>query len=125
MLGVLALNSMYAQPPGPPDRIKHVSGKFEKELKLSATQTEKLAAAYRDFFMGMDKLREPGEKPPPPPPPPPPKDKEAVERLSKTRDAAIKLALTPAQYQKYISIEKTMRPPARGARPEAPPTKEK
>ena len=45
------------------------------------------------------------------PPPPPPANKEAAEKLGKARDAQIKTVLRADQYQKYIVIEKTMRPP--------------
>jgi hypothetical protein len=125
LLGTVVAQTITAQPPSPEERLKHVSEKLEKELKLSAAQKEKLTAAYREFFSGMEKLHKTEGKPVPPPPPPPPKNKEAVEKLTKARDAEIKSVLTAAQYQKYAEIEKTMRPPAPGGRPGPPPAKNK
>ena len=56
---LLAIVSGMAQPPmpnrqpGPPssvERVKHISDKFEKKLKLNVAQKKKLAAAYEVFF---------------------------------------------------------------------------
>ncbi len=108
-------------PPKPPtkeERLKHVSEKIEKELTLSASQKEKIRNAYGDFFDEMEKLRsKEGKKEMPPPPPPPPVKKEDADRLSKVRDAKIKAVLSAAQYQKYQSIEQTLRPPKPGEKP--------
>ena len=110
------------KPPSAEDHLKHVSEKFEKDLKLSPAQKAKLTAAYKEFFNGMEQLRKKEGKPmPPPPPPPPPADKAAVEKLAKIRDAQVKAALTPAQYQQYTELEKTMRPLAPGEHPGPPP----
>ncbi|MBV9989160.1 MAG: hypothetical protein JO301_15885 [Chitinophagaceae bacterium] len=106
------------KPPSPEERLKHVTEKFNHELGLNATQQEKLAAAYKNFFAGMEKLRQKEGKPqPPPPPPPPPADKEAVDKLVKARDAQVKAVLTAAQFEKYTALEKTMRPPGPGQKP--------
>jgi hypothetical protein len=106
-------NGDHPKPPTQEERLKHVSEKFEKELNLTAAQKQKLTAAYKDFFSAMEKLRTKDGKPmpPPPPPPPPPADKEAVDKLVKTRDAQVKAALNITQFQKYTELEKTMRPP--------------
>lgn len=111
------------KPPGKEERLKHVSEKMEKELKLNASQKAKLTEAYKTFFSEMEALRkkENGSNPPPPPPPPPPRDKAAVDRLVKERDAKVKASLTTAQYQQYVELEKTMRPPGPGAKQGSPP----
>lgn len=105
-------------PPKPPtreERLKHVSEKFNRELKLTASQQQKIKEAFSSFFDGMDALRQKEQRgePMPPPPPPPPADRAAAERLTKARDAKVKAVLTPAQYQQYIDLEKTMRPKPR------------
>jgi protein CpxP len=118
-----------AQPPAPPnpeERLKHVSEKFEKELKLSVAQKEKLAAAYKEFFADIEKLRsKEGKLKEPPPPPPPPVNREAAEKLSKVRDAKIKAILNVEQYQKYSSLERSMRPPMPKDAPPMPPPGER
>ncbi len=89
-------------------------------MTLTATQKEKVKAAYKDFFSSMDDLREKGKKngtPPPPPPPPPPGTREEMEKISKVRDEQIKMALNAAQFKKYQEIEKTLHPPAPGGPP--------
>lgn len=78
---------------------------MKQELQLNAKQEQAVANAYKLFFTEVDKLM---------PAPPPPPDKEKVEPLAKKRDAAIKAALTQAQYQKYVEVEKTLRPPGPG-----------
>lgn len=95
--------------PSAEERLKRVNEKLKQELQLNAKQELAVANAYKLFFSEVDKLR-PAQAPPPPPPP----DKEKVEPLAKKRDAAIKAALTQAQYQKYIEVEKTLRPPGPG-----------
>jgi Spy/CpxP family protein refolding chaperone len=117
-------NGNHPKPPTKEERLKHVSEKFEKELNLSPSQKQKLTTAYKDFFTAMEKLRVKEGKPMPPPPPPPPADKEAVDKLVKARDAQVKAALNPTQFQKYTELEKTMRPPGPGGRP-GPPQGEK
>ena len=106
------------KPPSPEERVKHVSEKMEKDLKLTAVQKEKLAAAYKDFFAEIEKQRVKDGKPEqPPPPPPPPVSKEVADKLSKVRDEKIKSALSADQFKKYTEIEKTMRPPMPPAKP--------
>ncbi|MEN9684885.1 MAG: hypothetical protein RLZZ28_671 [Bacteroidota bacterium] len=99
------------RPPGTEEKVKHVTEKIEKEISLTAAQKNQIAAAYKDFFSEMDKLRGKEGKLPPPPPPPPPADKAAVDRLSKARDAKIKASLSQTQYEKYVQLEKSLRPP--------------
>lgn len=116
------------KPPSPEERVKHVSEKMEKELKLNAAQKEKLTAAYKDFFAEIEKQRKKEGKPEqPPPPPPPPVSKEVADKLSKVRDEKIKSALSADQFKKYTEIEKTMRPPMPPGKPgeQKPPPADK
>jgi Spy/CpxP family protein refolding chaperone len=125
---VTALVTAQPQPPKPPsdeEKLKHVSEKINKEITLTAAQKAKVEAAYKDFFIEMEKLRKNNKdgKPemPPPPPPPPPGKKEDVDKLSKARDAKIKAALSEAQFKKYSEIEQTLRPPRPGDGKQGPP----
>ena len=98
------------RPPKPPsieERMKHVDEKLAKEITLTADQKKKVEAAYKDFFVKADKLR---EKMPPPPPPPAPGNKAEMDKLSKERDAEIQKVLSPDQFKKYAEVEKTLRP---------------
>lgn len=104
------------KPPSPEEHLKQVTTKLEKDLALTPEQKTKVEAAYKNFFAGMDKVR--GKMPPPPPPPPlPPGKKKSADSLAAIRDAEIKKALTEAQFTKFKTVEKTMRPP----RPQGPP----
>lgn len=112
------------KPPGPEERVKHVSEKMEKELKLTASQKEKLAAAYKEFFAEIEKQSVKDGRPAAPPPPPPPVSKEVADKLSKVRDEKIKSVLSAEQFRKYTVIEKTMRPPVPECKP-GPPAADK
>jgi Spy/CpxP family protein refolding chaperone len=108
------------KPPGNEEKLKHVSEKINKEITLTAAQKTKVEAAYKDFFIEMEKLRKnnkDGKPEMPPPPPPPPGKKEDVDKLAKARDAKIKAALSEVQYKKYSEIEQTLRPPRPGGPP--------
>ncbi len=128
---VLCAMAQPQQPPKPPgteEKLKHVSEKISKEITLTVAQKTKIEAAYKDFFIEMDKLRAKNgkaETPPPPPPPPPPGSKEEVDKLSQARDAKIRSVLSEAQYKKYTEIEKTLHPPRPGERPGQPPAGKK
>ncbi len=119
----------FAQPGSAPkhqnseERLKMVSDKMEKELKLTASQKEKMSAAFKDFFAAIEneKAKEGDAKNPPPPPPPPPVKRETMEKLSNARDAKIKTVLSEGQYKQYVELEKSMRPP----RPDGPPKDKK
>jgi hypothetical protein len=117
------------KPPSPEERLKHVSERMEKELKLTPAQKEKLSAAYKDFFAAIEKQKVKEGKPelPPPPPPPPPVSIEVAEKLSKVRDEKIKSVLSADQFKKYTEIEKTMRPPMPPGKPgeQKPPPPDK
>ena len=99
------------RPPKPPtieERLSRVSTELNKQLQLTTVQKEKILVAYKTFFSDMDKNID--KDAPPPPPPPPPVKKEIADKLSGEREAKIKQALTPEQYNKYVEIEKTLRP---------------
>ena len=103
------------QPPEPPsieDRLKHSSELLQKEVQPSAAQQSQIDAAFKIFFIAMDKLHK--ENPPPPPPPPDPKVKEAMDKLVKERDDKIKTVLTEEQFKKYKEAEKKLHPPKPG-----------
>ncbi len=130
---LLLITIVKAQPPQPPkpptpeERLKRVSEKLDKDLKLSAAQKEKVMAAYKTFFAAIEKNKPKGKdgKPLPPPPPPPPVSKEIADKLSAERDAKVKQSLTAEQYKKYVELEKTMRPQRPGKPGEnAPPPPE-
>jgi hypothetical protein len=124
IFSILFSASTMAQPPKPPtneEKLKHVSEKINKEITLTAVQKAKVEAAYKEFFVNMDKLRKESKQEMPPPPPPPPGKKEEVDKLVKARDAKIKSVLSETQYQKYAEVEKSLRPP----RPEGPPPGDK
>ena len=81
---------------------------LEDEVKSLREQKNKLAAAYKDFFVEIEKQRVKEDKLATPPPPP--VNKEVADKLSKVRDEKIKSALSADQFKKYTEIEKTMRP---------------
>lgn len=117
-----ATMAQQAPPPKPPthaQRMEHINSKL-KDLSMSADQKKKVEAAYKSFFLSMDKLR--GDKPLPPPSPsspplPPPVKREDVDKLVKARDAKVKAALTADQFKKYQEVEKTLRAPRREGLP--------
>lgn len=111
-----AFMMVQAQPPKPPsveERLKRVSTTVNKELALNAQQKEQLAIAYKNFFVAVDELHAKQS----PPPPPPPANKAAVEKLAAARDEKIKAVLSAEQYNKYITLEKELRPKHKGVRP--------
>ena len=105
----MAQNQQPPKPPSQEERLKQVSEKITKEVKLSTEQKTKVEAAYKDFFVDVEKLRaKNGNKEMPPPPP---GSKEDMDKLSKVRDVKIKSALTETQYTKYVEMEASLRPP--------------
>jgi hypothetical protein len=100
------------QPPSIEDRLKHTSEVLQKEIQPSAAQQSQIDAAFKVFFIAMDKLHK--ENPPPPPPPPDPKVKEAMDKLVKERDDKLKTVLTEEQFKKYKEVEKKLLPPKPG-----------
>jgi Spy/CpxP family protein refolding chaperone len=110
------------RPPKPEEELKMATDKINKELKLNATQQQKVKAAYGDFFKEMEKMHQKNSKPQEGPPTPPTEaEKEARKKLAATRDGKIKTALTADQFKKYQELEKTMRPPKREGPPPGKP----
>lgn len=109
------------QPPKPPtidERIKKTNEVLQKEVTLTDAQKTAVEKAFRNFFTAADKVRK--DNPPPPPPPPDPKVKEAMDKLVKERDDAVKQILTVDQYNKYKEAVKKLHPPKPGG-PGGPP----
>jgi periplasmic protein CpxP/Spy len=102
------------QPPRDEARLKMTMDKLNQELKLNATQQEKVKEAYAAFFKAMEKMHKntAGEIIRPPAPPSE-EEKEAREVLAKIRDQKIQAVLTAEQFIKYQELEKTMRPQQR------------
>lgn len=103
----LYLNSCFTQPgnggmkpPGIEDRLKMVDKEICQPLKLDKTQKEKVSAAFKDFFVALDKLTTPPARP----------DKTKVDALAETRDAKVKRAIPAALFPTYLELEKAARP---------------
>ena len=112
--------ALQGKPPAPPtieQRLQKVSEAADKELKLDEAQKKELLQAYKDFFTAMEVNRDksaPGNANQPPPP----VKKEIADKLSAERDARIKKIISAAEYQKYETLEKTLRPkPPAGQQP--------
>jgi Spy/CpxP family protein refolding chaperone len=110
------------RPPKPEEQLKMATEKINKELKLNATQQQKVKAAYVDFFNEMDKMHQKNQPPHDGPPPPPTEAEQAArKKLEASRDAKVKDALFADQFKKYQELEKTMRPPKREGPPPGKP----
>ena len=113
------------KPPKPPtveERLKKTNEVLQKEVQPTAAQKAAIETAFKKFFTDADKLRK--ENPPPPPPPPDPKVKEAMDKLIKERDEAVKKILTPAQFEKYKVAAKKLHPPKPGGKDGPPPPRQ-
>lgn len=104
---LLGLNSCFSQPgnggmkpPSIEERLKMVDKEICQPLKLDKSQTEKVTAAFKDFFVELDKTVIPPERP----------EKTKVDALAKTRDEKVKQAIPAASYTKYLELEKAARP---------------
>lgn len=100
------------KPPPIKERIKMVDEKICRPLNLDKNQSEKVTAAYKDFFVEMDKLVDKSANPPARP------DKTKVDPLAKIRDEKVKLTIPEALFPKYLELELALRPkgPAKGDR---------
>ena len=117
------------QPPAPPsleERLKRATDIIQKEVKPTAAQKTAIENTFKTFLTAADKLRK--DNPPPPPPPPDLKVKEAMDKLVKERDEAIKRILTADQYEKYKEAAKKLHPPKPGDKggnkPPPPPSEQ-
>ncbi len=88
------------KPPSIEERLKMVDKEICQPLKLDKTQTEKVTAAFKDFFVELDKIATPPERP----------EKPKVDALAKIRDEKVKQAIPEALYPKYLELEKATRP---------------
>lgn len=137
-INVFAQPGKGRQEPKPPcieERLKMISDKVCKPLELNETQTEEVLAAFKDFFVEMDKVMRPGPGSKP--------DGENVghvqgegpdshggsgvfnktktEALEKIRNEKVKKAIPSELYQEYLKLEKTTRPEhPKGEKPPRP-----
>ena len=119
LLAVYGSKAQDHQPPSPEEHLKKTTEVFQKELQLNENQFQKVQQAYKHFMEEAKTLHD--QNPPPPPPPMNLKVKEQFDKLITERDSRIKEALTDQQYQKYLEVEKKMRPPHPGEYPQPPP----
>jgi len=115
MLAVIICNSQDRTHPSMEEHLKRSQEMLQKELSMNADQQKKVEQAFKEFMTEAEKIHT--ENPPPPPPPMDPKVKEALDNLEKQRDEKVKLALTDAQYKKYLEVKMKLRPPHRGGKP--------
>ena len=98
------------KPPSIEERLKMVDEKICQPLKLDKTQTEKVSAAFKEFFTEMEKIAKPPARP----------EKSKADALAKIRDEKVKQAIPETLYTKYLDLEKSTRPknpPEGGQRP--------
>jgi len=88
------------KPPSIEERLKMVDKEICQPLKLDKSQTEKVTAAFKDFFVEMDKIATPPARP----------EKSKVDALAKTRDEKVKQTIPATLYPKYLELEKATRP---------------
>jgi hypothetical protein len=82
------------------ERLKMVDKEICQTLKLDKSQTEKVTAAFKDFFFELDKNVTPPARP----------EKAKADALAKVRDEKVKQAIPAALYPKYLELEKATRP---------------
>lgn len=111
---LIVLISKAQQPPAPPtaeERLKHTTDLLQKEVNMTEAQKTSVKNAFKTFITASDKLH---KNNPPPPPPPDAKTKEAMDKLVKERDEAVKKVLTADQFAKYKEAVKKLHPPRPG-----------
>jgi hypothetical protein len=91
--------------PSSEERMKMIDEKIIKPLSLNSSQSETVKGAFREFFDGMDKMRQQQENTPAP------ADKSKIEPLVKARDEKIKKVLGKEQFVKFQDLEREARPP--------------
>lgn len=101
-------NGKEHKPPTIEERLKMVNEKICTPLKLDKNQTAKMSVAFKDFFTEMDKLMDFKTNPPRMP------EKSKVDALAKIRDNKVKQVIPENLFQKYIELEKSIRPPHEG-----------
>lgn len=88
------------KPPGIEERLKMVDKEICQPLKLDKSQTEKVTAAFKDFFVALDKTATPPARP----------EKTKADALAKIRDEKVKQAIPASLYPKYLELEIATRP---------------
>ncbi len=93
------------KPPSIEERLKMVDKEICQPLKLDKSKTERVTAAFKEFFVDMDKLVDKNANPPARP------DKSKIDVLAKKRDDKIKAVLSKDQFPTYQALEEASRPP--------------
>lgn len=101
-------NGKEHKPPTIEERLKMVNEKICQPLKLDKNQTTKVSVIFKDFFTEMDKLMDFKTNPPRMP------EKSKVDALAKIRDNKVKNVIPENVFDKYIELEKSIRPPHEG-----------
>ena len=101
-------NGKEQKPPTIEERLKMVNEKICQPLKLDKKQTAKVGVIFKDFFTEMDKLMDFKTNPPRMP------EKSKVDALAKIRDNKVKNVIPENVFDKYIELEKSIRPPHEG-----------
>ncbi len=101
-------NGKEHKPPTIEERLKMVNEKICQPLKLDKNQTAKVSVAFKDFFAETDKLIDFKANPQRMP------EKSKVDALAKIRDNKVKQVIPENLFQKYIELEKSIRPPHEG-----------
>ncbi len=104
MLAGLATQAQNRQMPTMEERMKRSMDMIQKEVQPTEKQMKEIEPVFTKFFTEQEKLRKDA-----PPPPPDPKMREAMDKLMKERDAAIKGILSEDQYKKYETAIASMR----------------
>lgn len=92
------------QPPTLKERIAMIEERICKPLNIDKQQTEKVTAAFNEFFVEIEKLVDKSTNPPTRP------DKAKVDALGKIRDEKVKLIIPAALFPKYLELEMAGRP---------------
>ncbi len=92
------------KPPTVKARLNRINEKICMPLSLNKEQQVKVDAAYKDFFIRMDKLMKADDYKHRIPP------REKIEPLIAIRDQKIKKAIPETSYAKYLELEKASRP---------------
>lgn len=100
--------SQHAGSPGKPpslkEQLKRVNEQICTPLNLDKSQTEKVDAAFREFFEGIEKLIDKSLPPPVRP------EKSKVDALGKIRDEKVRQIIPESQYAKFLELEQANRP---------------
>lgn len=92
------------KPPTIEERIKTIHEKICTPLNLDKAQTEKVDAAFKEFFDEIEKLMDKSVRPPVMP------ERSKVDALGKIRDEKVKAAISSELYAKYLELELAIRP---------------